>query len=83
MKTDCEKTRLDGQRKLYKFSNGYGASVIRNSASYGNEEGLWELAVLGTDGEIDYTTSIADDVLGYLTENDVEYILEQIKHWQV
>ena len=54
---------------------------IRNSASYGNEDGLWELAVLDTDGKIDYTTSITDDVLGYLTTDDVEDILEQIKHW--
>jgi hypothetical protein len=82
IKPICMKTNLDGQRRLYRFSNGYGASVIRNSASYGNEEGLWEMAVLGTAGKIDYTTSITDDVLGYLTEDDVQNILEQIKHWQ-
>jgi hypothetical protein len=81
IKPTCVKTNLDGQRRLYKFSNGYGASVIRNSASYGNEDGLWELAVLDTDGKIDYTTSITEDVLGYLTTDDVEDILEQIKHW--
>jgi hypothetical protein len=81
IKPACVKTNLDGQRRLYKFSNGYGASVIRNSASYGNEDGLWELAVLDTDGKIDYTTSITEDVLGYLTTDDVEDILEQIKHW--
>jgi hypothetical protein len=81
IKPTCVKTNLDGQRRLYKFSNGYGASVIRNSASYGNEDGLWELAILDRDGKIDYTTSITDDVLGYLTTDDVEDILEQIKHW--
>ena len=81
IKPTCVKTNLDGQRRLYKFSNGYGASVIRNSASYGNEDDLWELAVLDTDGKIDYTTSITEDVLGYLTTDDVEDILEQIKHW--
>jgi hypothetical protein len=81
IKPTCVKTNLDGQRRLYKFSNGYGASVIRNSASYGNEDGLWELAVLDTDGKIDYTTSIGSDVVGYLTTDDVEDILEQIKHW--
>jgi ClpP class serine protease len=55
--------------------------VVKNSASYGNKDGLWELAVLDLNGEIDYTTSITDDVLGYLTTDDVEDILEQIKHW--
>ena len=83
IKPTCVKTNSDGQRRLYKFDNGYGASVIKNSASYGHEDGLWELAVLDTNGNIDYTTSITDDVLGYLTEDDVEDTLEQIKHWAV
>jgi hypothetical protein len=83
IKPTCVKTNLDGQRRLYKFSNGYGASVIKNSASYGNEDDLWELAVLGIDGRIDYNTSIGDDVIGYLTEAEAQDILEQIKHWQV
>ena len=35
-----------GIQKLYKFDNNYGASVVHHSYSYGNEDGLWELAVI-------------------------------------
>jgi len=52
----------------FKADNGYGASIVQHSFSYGHEEGLWELAVLDKDGKLDYTTPITADVLGYLTE---------------
>lgn len=70
-----------GVQKLYKFPNGYGASVVRHSFSYGGDEGLWELAVIRYNGDhfdIDYSTPIADDVLGYLSEEDVDAILDEI-----
>lgn len=36
-----------GRCKVYKFDNGYGASVVCSpNHSYGGSEGLWELAVL-------------------------------------
>ena len=55
-----------------------GASVIRHEGSYGYSQGLWELAVL--DGEdLCYSTSVASDVLGYLTEKDVLLKLGEIK----
>jgi hypothetical protein len=60
------------------FPNGYGASVVRHSFSYGNESGLWELAVL-KDDSICYDTPITDDVLGHLTEAEVNEILDQIE----
>jgi len=62
----------------FAFPNGYGASVIRHDYSYGHEEGLWELAVLLND-EIAYNTSITNDILGSLTEGEVQEILEKIK----
>ena len=33
-------------QKLYKFANGYGASVVKGEHTYGGDEGLWELAVI-------------------------------------
>ena len=36
----------NGEQRVYKFDNGYGASVIRHQYSYGGDKGLWELAVL-------------------------------------
>ena len=73
----------NGVQKLYQFDNGYGASVVRIDFSYGSELGLWELTVLTfneTGGShICYSTDITDDVLGYLTDEDVLNTLEQIK----
>jgi len=30
----------DGVRKEFKFANGYGASIVRHSFSYGGNKGL-------------------------------------------
>jgi len=60
------------------FDNGYGASVIKSPHSYGGNQGLYELAVIKDDA-ICYNTPITDDVLGYLTENDVTKYLGQIQ----
>jgi len=62
------------------FENGFGASVIRQKYSYGGKDGLYELAVLDTDGEIDYDNPVAEgDVHGYLTEDDVTELLKGIQ----
>ena len=53
-----------------KFKNGYEASVVKSEHSYGGRDGLYELAVF-KDGEMTYDTPITDDVLGYLTEEEV------------
>ena len=63
------------------FSNGYGVSVIQSPNSYGGSEGLYELAVLKgsqDDHQISYDTHITDDVLGYLTEDEVTDLLSKV-----
>ena len=73
----------DGVQAKYFFDNGYGVSVIKSSNSYGGSEGLYELAVLQgleEDWEICYDTPIADDVMGYLTIEDVETVLTQVEN---
>jgi hypothetical protein len=62
----------------FKADNGYGASIVQHPFSYGSNLGLWELAVIGKDGRICYDTPITSDVLGHLTEEDVNSTLEQI-----
>jgi hypothetical protein len=52
------------------FNNGYEASVVKSEYSYGGRQGLYELAIF-KDGEVCYDTSITDDVIGYLTEQEV------------
>jgi hypothetical protein len=69
---------MDGVQKVYQFPNGYGASVIKHKGSYGYSEGLWELAVLH-EGELCYNTEITNDVIGYLTDEDLDVILVSIK----
>lgn len=64
------------------FENGYGASVIKHSGSYGNERDLWELAVLTgnkNNWELSYNTQITDDVIGYLSIAEVNELLDKIK----
>lgn len=69
---------------IFKFDNGYGASVVKNSGSYGNEQDLWELAVIEFIDEFTWkiccSTEITDDVIGYLTNDDVLNLLEAIKN---
>ena len=80
----------DGVQRLYRFPNGYGASVVRFTingipVSYGAEDGLWELAVLKWNENsfsITYETSITDDVIGHLSEDEVQSTLEKIRGLQ-
>jgi len=67
-----------GERFIFTFWNGRGASVVRGEYTYGGPEGLWELAVLSKDGDLDYDTPITYDVLGHLSWNDVGEILRRI-----
>ena len=78
-----EREANGGVQKIYKFDNGYGASVIRSDYSYGGSSGLWELAVLKFDDDgdwsLNYSTDITDDVLGYLEWDKVEETLKEIE----
>jgi hypothetical protein len=69
-----------GQQCIVQFPNGYGASIVKGEHTYGGKNGLYELAVFGQDGQITYDTPITDDVLGYLSEEDVEKTLTDIKN---
>lgn len=69
---------MGGWQKRFKFTNGYGASVVSFPGSYGDSDGLMELAVLGQDDELDYTTPITDDVVGRLDSAGVERTLREI-----
>jgi hypothetical protein len=61
------------------FDNGYGASIVTGPYTYGGEDGLYELAVLDSNGKLTYETPVTDDVEGYLTPDDVTKLLEQIQ----
>ncbi len=81
---DFERHPIDpeGVQALKFFDNGYGVSVVKFYGSYGWADNLYELAVLkGTseDWEICYDTYITDDVLGYLSEERIDAILEEVE----
>lgn len=73
---------LTGEQRLYRFDNGFGASVVRSLGTYGAEAGQWELAVVvwkGDDFDITYDTPIADDVIGWLDDDEVQEKLRAIR----
>ena len=73
-----EQNDLGYPQTIYKFSNGYGASVIRFNYVY---FGI-EIAVLRFDEngnwDIDYSTPITNDVIGGLNEESRDSVLQQI-----
>lgn len=54
------------------LSNGYVLDIARNMGTYGNEDGLWEGAMM-LNGHLVYPegSPCKDDVLGYLDTNDI------------
>lgn len=68
-----------GIQHIFRFENGYGASVVQHAYSYGGANGSWELAVLDENDDLCYDTEITSDVIGWLDWTDVEVILAQIE----
>ena len=64
---------------VYEFENGYGASVVSHDGSYGGKQGLYEIAVLDSTGDLCYSTPITDDVIGYANEDKIKDTLDRIK----
>lgn len=83
MSVYLERSLNGGSQVIHKFDNGFGASAIQDEFSYGGDEGLFELGVIKFESEdewhLNYSTAITDDVLGYLTEQDVAELLTKIE----
>lgn len=79
LKEDFDK---DNIHYIWKFPNNYGASVVRKKDSYGFKRGLFELAVIKYNKKgkwhIVYDTHITSNVLGWLTEDSVNLLLDEI-----
>lgn len=74
---------FNGIQYLFRFDNGYGASVVKHCGSYGSNKDLWELAVIHFDGPVSwhivYDTPVTGDVEGYLSDGDVRNLLNKIR----
>jgi hypothetical protein len=68
-----------GKKSRMSFDNGYGVSVVSHTYSYGGKDGLFEVAVLDKDGNLTYDTPVTNDVIGYLTEEDVTDVMKQVQ----
>ena len=79
----------DGLHGLIFFENGYGVSVVRyknpiseSFGSYTSNDNEWEVAIIygnKKDWEISYNTHITNDVLGHLTEGEVDWVMIQVQ----
>lgn len=83
-----ELTIVGGFHFVYRFDNGYGASVIKcgMSVMLHQDHDKWELAVLKFSGDrsvICYDTEITCDVEKYLTEDEVDDLLDKIERLPV
>lgn len=65
------------EQTFYEFPNGYGASVIHGTSvifgvsTYGLEVAVIKWDKDSDDWQIDHTTPITDDVVGYVEELDL------------
>ena len=62
-----------GVQYIYRFPNGWGASVICHRGSYGGPEGLWEVGVMAPAGELN------GEPTGWLTVEEVHEKLNEIE----
>jgi hypothetical protein len=60
------------------FENGYGVSVLCGSMFYSNGVDSYELAVL-YDDEINYDSGLTDDVLGYISSEEVTRVMAELQ----
>ena len=75
---------LVGKACRIQFDNGWGASVVCHNYSYGGRDGLYEVGVLASTGELHYINPVADgDVIGYLTEENVSEVLIRIQELEI
>lgn len=90
---DTPHSILGGAHYIFKFQNGYGASVIKHLGSYGFSEDLWELALINffnhseqmhnPDGwDIEYVKALGFDIIGDLTDEQVRQKLNEIKNYK-
>lgn len=73
-----QKSLFAGLQYTAYFKNGYGIDIVKHNGSYGRESDKWEIAIM-KDGECNYDTPITDDVIGWLTSEEVMHYAIRVK----
>lgn len=68
-----------GTQIIYRFTNDYGASIVNHSYSYGTELAVIKFNGSGIDDfDLTYDTPITSDVMGHLSPEEINVILQNI-----
>ena len=73
-------TSPNGVQVILSFGGKYDLSIVQNELSYGNKQGLYEIAVIknGSFKIMPGITDEGDTVKGWLTEKDVDNIIKKM-----
>lgn len=75
----------DGERYRVPIGDKYEVSIISTAYSYGGKMGLYEIALIKAGKFVKLRGKVKgfrdDDVLGYLTENDVRKYIEILREF--
>ena len=63
---------------VMEFENGYGVSVIFGEQFYSNGIDTYEVGIL-KDGYLCYATHLTDDVVAYISEDEVTEIMRKVQ----
>jgi len=80
--SDFEKRKTNspiGEQVILDFGR-WELSIVRNEASYGHQQNLWEVGVFkdGSMVEAPGITEAGDTIKGWLTENDIDVIIKKM-----
>ena len=72
----------DGVQVVLQFGDKYDLSIVQNELSYGNKQGLYEIAVIDKTAceqvNLPGITEDYDTVKGWLTEVDIDNIIKKL-----
>jgi len=73
---------MEEYRKRIRLSEDVVLSIIKAPYSHGGPDGLYEIAIFSNDGDFithQFFPDIDDDVIGWLTLQDVDDIVAELK----
>lgn len=78
---EFKKTEVpNGIQSILKFGKDYELSIVKNDMSYGNKQGLYEIAVFKGDEQVTLPgiTEDNDTVKGFLSQDEVVGIIKKM-----